>query len=208
PARLSSCSSWKPNAPPERRSRTVTRHYREGPNVRDKDTGALHFLTAGHCTKATSGYHAWWYNGNTTYLGPENGEYYPTNDFGLVEYDNASVGKPGNVTLHDGTYQDIVYSRDATLYEYVCRSGFRTGVSCGYVEEKGVTANYPDGTVYGLHEASVNECPVPGDSGGAVCHETAALGIVSGVRTYALGTCTLLYQPVNEALAWYGMEVY
>ncbi|MDT0347143.1 S1 family peptidase [Streptomyces litchfieldiae] len=176
-----------------------------GFNVRDKSNpNSLFFLTAGHCTDKTYGA-ADWRNGNGLYIGYEVGSFYPGADFGLVRHYNADVTKPGNVYLHDGTYQNITHSRDPFADEYLCSSGWKTGHICGYVLQKNVTANYGDGNVTGLFRWT--NCIEGGDSGGPVFHGDAALGINSGKLTWNDG-CDSLGQPVNEALAWYGMEVY
>ena len=51
-------------------------------------------------------------------------------------------------------------------------------------------------------------CAQPGDSGGPLFAGTAALGLTSG----GSGNCTVggttFYQPVTEALAVYGVNVY
>ncbi|TDC85061.1 hypothetical protein E1193_03900 [Micromonospora sp. KC606] len=68
---------------------------------------------------------------------------------------------------------------------------------------KNTTAIYVEGRVTGLDYTSF--CAAGGDSGGSVFHGDAALGLVSGgipedCRTYV--------QPLNEGLAWYGVEVH
>jgi hypothetical protein len=176
-----------------------------GFNVRDKsDNDSLFFLTAGHCLRAAPGT-ADWRNGAGSYVGYEVGGSYPTNDFGLIRHYNADISKPGNVYLHNGSYQNITHSRDPGADEYLCSSGFKTGWICGYVLQKNVTVNYGDGNVGGLFRWT--NCTERGDSGGPVFHGDAALGINSGNITWNDG-CDSLAQPVNEALAWHGMEVY
>lgn len=175
-----------------------------GFNVRDKSNNdSLFFLTAGHCTVGATGVSDW-YDGNDTYVGYDAGGYYPGNDFGLIRHYNANISKPGNVYEHDGTYQNITHSRDPGDGESVCRSGYRTGKECGTVLELNVTVNYGDGNVTGLFSSTA--CSLPGDSGGPVYHGDAALGLHSGYNTS--GPCRGYHQKVNEALAWYGMEVY
>lgn len=173
-----------------------------GFNVRKKaDPNSLYFLTAGHCTVGSSGV-ADWRDGNGTYIGYDAGGFFPENDFGLVRHYNANVSKPGNVYLHNGSYQDITHSRDPYDGESICRSGYKTGYNCGTVQQLNVTANYSSGPVYGLF--TTNICSSGGDSGGPLFHGDAALGLHSGSN----GNCTGYHQPVNEALAWYEVEVY
>ncbi|MDH2389800.1 S1 family peptidase [Streptomyces sp. HNM0663] len=175
-----------------------------GFNVRKKaDPNDKYFLTAGHCTKPTH-YEGGrdWHKSDGTYIGYTKGAFYPENDFGLVRHYNASVTKYGNVETSGGV-QDITHSRDSYVYEYVCSTGYKSGYSCGLLKQKNQTANYGDGKVYGLDIADI--CRIPGDSGGPLFRGDAALGLTSG---YVKGTCMSYFQPVNEALAWYGMEVY
>ncbi|GHH08485.1 S1 family peptidase [Streptomyces lanatus] len=176
-----------------------------GFNVRKKsDPNSLWFLTAGHCLYKAAGV-ADWRNGAGVYLGYEAGGSYPANDYGLIRHYNADIGKPGNVYLHNGSYQDITHSRDPGADEYLCSSGWKTGYICGYVLQKNVTANYGDGNVGGLFRWT--NCIEGGDSGGPVFHGDAALGLNSGKITWNDG-CDSLGQQVNEALAWSGTEVY
>jgi hypothetical protein len=175
-----------------------------GFNVRDKSNNdSLFFLTAGHCTVGATGVSDW-RDGNGTYVGYDAGGFYPGNDFGLVRHYNANISKPGNVYEHDGTYQNITHSRDPGDGESICRSGYRTGKKCGTVLDLNVTVNYGDGNVTGLFSSTA--CSLPGDSGGPVYHGDAALGLHSGYNES--GPCRGYHQKVNEALAWYGMEVY
>ncbi|WP_369122452.1 trypsin-like serine protease [Micromonospora deserti] len=51
-------------------------------------------------------------------------------------------------------------------------------------------------------------CTLGGDSGGSLHHNGAALGLLSGGTPDYATPCRSYHQPVNEALAWYGMEVY
>jgi streptogrisin D len=50
-----------------------------------------------------------------------------------------------------------------------------------------------------------NICRGPGDSGGPLFDLDAALGVLSGKNNSEWYN---YYQPVNEALAWYGVEVF
>jgi len=171
-----------------------------GFNVRAKNNpNSLAFLTAGHCTLGTADND--WRDGNATYLGYDDGNFYPERDHGLIRHNNASVGKPGNVYLHNGEYQNITYSRDAAVNEKICHSGYASGYQCGFVTQTGITVNYGDGNVYNL--VATSYCRSPGDSGGPVFWQEAAIGIHSGGHD-----CVGFYQRVNQALAWYGMEVY
>lgn len=175
-----------------------------GFTVRSKtDANYKAILTAGHCT-ITSGND--WSKSDGTYIGYTVGHFYGNgNDFGLIRaYNTQNVTYYGNVTGQNGASQDITYSRDSRIYETVCASGYRSGYGCGLVGLKNQTVNYSDGhQVTGLDEANI--CRNDGDSGGPLFAQDAALGILSGAND---SECFSFYQPVNEALAWYGMEVF
>ncbi|WP_405848043.1 S1 family peptidase [Streptomyces sp. NBC_01518] len=141
-------------------------------------------LTAGHCTIAGGND---WTKSDGTYIGYTTGHYY----------------SDGNVEAQNGEAQDITYSRDSWLGEGVCASGFHSTYGCGTVDFKNQTITYTDGhQVTGMDVASI--CRAGGDSGGPLFDLDAALGILSGSNDSG---CLSAYQPVNEALAWYGVEV-
>lgn len=141
-------------------------------------------LTAGHCTIAGGND---WTKSDGTYIGYTTGDYY----------------SDGNVEAQNGEAQDITYSRDSWLGEGVCGSGFHSKYGCGTVDFKNQTITYTDGhQVTGVDVASI--CRAAGDSGGPLFDLDAALGILSGSNDSG---CLSAYQPVNEALAWYGVEV-
>lgn len=175
-----------------------------GFSVRSKtDPGYKAILTAGHCT-ITSGND--WSKSDGTYIGYTVGHNYANgNDFGLIRaYNPDNVTYYGNVEAQNGVSQDITYSRDSRVYESVCASGYRSGYGCGLVGLKNQTITYTDGhQVTGMDVANI--CRNHGDSGGPLYDLDAALGILSGAN---FDQCYSYYQPVNEALAWYGMEVY
>jgi streptogrisin D len=182
-----------------------------GFNVRKKDNpNSLYILTAGHCTKMAVGVRDW-FDTNGEYVGYDAGGDYPGNDFGLIKHNNAGLSKPGNVWLDSGgAVRDIVYSRDSRKGEVVCSSGWRTGYLCGTVLQKNWEARYydwdGDGNLDYVWELDRTDlCTLGGDSGGSVFHADAALGLVSGGPE---GVCITYAQPVNEALAHYGVEVY
>ncbi|MEH1123046.1 S1 family peptidase [Micromonospora sp. CPCC 206061] len=182
-----------------------------GFNVRKKNNpNSLYILTAGHCTKMAVGVRDW-FDKNGEYVGYDAGGDYPGNDFGLIKHNNAGLSKPGNVWLDSGdAVRDIVYSRDSRVNETVCSSGWRTGYRCGKVLSKNWEAKYydwdQDGNLDYVWELDRTDlCTLGGDSGGSVFHQDAALGLVSGGPE---NQCITYVQPVNEALAHYGVEVY
>ncbi|MFC8825622.1 S1 family peptidase [Streptomyces sp. NPDC057137] len=177
-----------------------------GFSVRSKTDGSKKsILTAGHCTRDWSS--ADWYKSNGLYIGYTTGSNYGStgNDFGLIRQNNdTQVDYYGNVETAGGGTQDISYSRDSRVGEYVCASGYRTGNLCNSVGAKNQTVNYTSGvTVKGMDVACIDRNG--GDSGGPLYAGTAALGILSGTNS---STCYSYFQPVNEALSWYGVEVY
>ena len=174
-----------------------------GFNVRNS-AGTNYFLTAGHCTNIAS---TWYANSSqSTVLGTRAGTSFPTNDYGIVQYTNTSIAKPGSVYLYNGSYQDITTAADAFVGEAVKRSGSTTGVRSGSVTALNATVNYQQGTVYGLIKTTV--CAEPGDSGGALFDGTKALGLTSGGSGNCSSGGTTYFQPVKEALSVYGVNVF
>jgi hypothetical protein len=174
-----------------------------GFTVRSKtDPEDKSILTAGHCTIQGGDL---WYKSDGIYIGYTTGHYYSDgNDFGLIRASNTlQVTYYGNVEAQNGEAQDITYSRDSQIYETVCASGYNSKYGCGLVGLKNQTITYTDGhQVTGMDVANI--CRAGGDSGGPLFAGDAALGILSGGNN---STCFSYYQPVNEALAWYGVEV-
>ncbi|MGW3288425.1 S1 family peptidase [Streptomyces sp. NPDC001002] len=159
-------------------------------------------LTAGHCTIEGGND---WSKSDGTYIGYTTGHYFSDgNDFGLIRaYNTSQVTYYGNVEAQNGEAQDITYSRDSRAGEHVCASGYNSKYGCGIVGLKNQTITYSDGhQVTGMDVANI--CRGSGDSGGPLFDLDAALGILSGANS---SECYSYYQPVNEALAWYGVEV-
>lgn len=161
-------------------------------------------ITAGHCTINPGND---WYKSDGNYIGYTIGHNVANgNDFGLIRaYNFDHVTYYGNVEAQNGQAQDIAYSRDSRIYEHVCTSGYRSGFACGLVGAKNQTINWDDGSPQSTGMDVANICRNHGDSGGPLYDGDAALGILVGSND---GSCYSYYQPVNEALDWYGMEVY
>jgi streptogrisin D len=162
-----------------------------------------YFLTAGHCTNIAS---TWYSNSNqSTVLGTRAGSSFPGNDYGIVRY-TGSASHPGNVSLYNGSTQDIASAATPVVNATVYRSGSTTGLRSGRVTGLNATVNYQEGSVSGLIRTTV--CAQGGDSGGPLFAGTVAHGLTSG----GSGNCTFggttFFQPVTEALSAYGVNVF
>ncbi|WP_089155757.1 S1 family peptidase [Micromonospora sp. NBS 11-29] len=172
-----------------------------GFNVRSGST--YYFLTAGHCTNIGS---TWYSNsGQTSVLGTRTGTSFPGNDYGIVRHSN-SANAAGNVSLYNGTTQDITSAGNAYVGQSVRRSGSTTGVKGGSVTALNATVNYAEGSVSGLIRTTV--CAEPGDSGGSLFAGTTALGLTSGGSGNCSSGGTTYFQPVTEPLSVYGVSVF
>ncbi|WFE66693.1 S1 family peptidase [Micromonospora sp. WMMD714] len=172
-----------------------------GFNVRNS-AGQTFFLTAGHCTNIGS---TWYSNsGQTSVLGTRTGTSFPGNDYGIVRHSNAA-NATGNVSLYNGSYQDVTGAANAYVGQSVQRSGSTTGLKGGSVTATNATVNYAEGSVSGLIRTNV--CAEPGDSGGSLFSGSSAVGLTSG----GSGNCTrggiTYFQPVTEPLSVYGVSI-
>ncbi|MGC4893549.1 S1 family peptidase [Micromonospora sp. DT31] len=172
-----------------------------GFNVRSGST--YYFLTAGHCTNIGT---TWYSNSSrTTVLGTRTGTSFPGNDYGIVRHSN-SANAAGNVSLYNGSTQDITSAGNAYVGQSVRRSGSTTGLRSGSVSALNATVNYAEGSVSGLIRTNV--CAEPGDSGGSLFSGTTALGLTSGGSGNCSSGGTTYFQPVTEALSRYGVSVF
>ncbi len=159
-----------------------------------------YFITAGHCGNAAAS----WYTdaGQTNYIGPTVDSYFPGNDFAIVRYDNAAVSHPGNA---GGV--DITGAVNASVGMTVTRTGSTTGSHSGTVTGLNATVNYGGGDVVsGMIQTNV--CAEPGDSGGSLRSGSSAVGITSGGSGNCSSGGTTFFQPITEALSYYGVNVY
>ncbi|WP_241265650.1 S1 family peptidase [Streptomyces boncukensis] len=165
--------------------------------------GTRYFLTAGHCAE-TSG--TWSASSGGPAIGQGEDYSYPGDDYALVRYTDGS-SPSGSVNLYDGGSQDITSAADAVVGQSLQKSGSTTQVTSGEVTATDVTVNYGNGNIIeGL--VRTRACSAGGDSGGAHFSGSTALGIHSG-SSGCLGTYgSALHQPVAEALADYGVDVY
>ncbi|GAB2617315.1 S1 family peptidase [Streptomyces capparidis] len=166
--------------------------------------GAPAFLTAGHCGDAADTWTA--DQAGAQSLGATTVSEFPGSDYALVTYDDPAAAPPSTVDLKDGTTQEITRAAEATVGLAVRRSGSTTGLSDGTVTGLDATVNYGNGDIVnGLIQTDV--CAEPGDSGGAMFADDAAIGLTSG----GSGDCTTggvtFFEPVTRALAETGAVI-
>ncbi|MER7924373.1 MULTISPECIES: S1 family peptidase [unclassified Streptomyces] len=168
-----------------------------GFNVHSGST--YYFLTAGHCGQVAS---TWYSNSSkTTVLGTNVGYSFPTNDFALVRYTNSSVAHPSAVGS-----QTISSAATPSVGTTVYRRGSTTGTHSGRVTALNATVNYGSGdVVYGMIQTTV--CAEGGDSGGPLYGGSVAYGLTSGGSGNCTSGGTTFFQPVTEALSYYGVSV-
>ncbi|MER6733452.1 S1 family peptidase [Streptomyces puniciscabiei] len=168
-----------------------------GFNVHSGST--YYFLTAGHCGQVAS---TWYSNSShTTVLGTNVGYSFPGNDFALVRYTNSAVSHPSAVGS-----QSITSAATPSVGQTVYRRGSTTGTHSGRVTALNATVNYGSGDiVYGLIQTTV--CAEGGDSGGPLYNGTVAYGLTSGGSGDCTSGGTTFFQPVTEALSYYGVTL-
>ncbi|MEV0281243.1 S1 family peptidase [Streptomyces sp. NPDC050610] len=168
-----------------------------GFNVRKGNT--YYLLTAGHCTKGKPAYYA--NSSKTTSIGPTTGTSFPGNDYGIVQYTNASLAHPSTVGG-----QQITSAANATVGQNVTRRGSTTGTHSGKVTALNQTVNYGNGDIVsGLIKTTV--CAEPGDSGGSLYSGSTAIGLTSGGSGNCSSGGTTYFQPVVEAMNAYGVTL-
>ncbi|MEV7149377.1 S1 family peptidase [Streptomyces sp. NPDC093084] len=168
-----------------------------GFNVHSGST--YYFLTAGHCGEVAS---TWYSNsGHTTVLGTNVSYSFPNNDFALVRYTNSSIAHPSAVGS-----QTISSAATPSVGTTVYRRGSTTGTHSGRVTALNATVNYGSGdVVYGMIQTTV--CAEGGDSGGPLYGGSVAYGLTSGGSGDCTSGGTTFFQPVTEALSYYGVSV-
>ncbi|MEU9441617.1 S1 family peptidase [Streptomyces sp. NPDC048304] len=168
-----------------------------GFNVHSGST--YYFLTAGHCGQVAS---TWYSNSShTTVLGTNVGYSFPGNDFALVRYTNSSISHPSAVGS-----QSITSAATPSVGQTVYRRGSTTGTHSGRVTALNATVNYGNGdVVYGLIQTTV--CAEGGDSGGPLYAGSVAYGLTSGGSGDCTSGGTTFFQPVTEALSYYGVTL-
>lgn len=168
-----------------------------GFNVHSGST--YYFLTAGHCGQVAS---TWYSNSShSTVLGTNVGYSFPGNDFALVRYTNSSIAHPSSVGS-----QSITSAATPSVGTTVYRRGSTTGTHSGRVTALNATVNYGSGDIVsGLIQTTV--CAEGGDSGGPLYGGSVAYGLTSGGSGDCTSGGTTFFQPVTEALSYYGVSL-
>ena len=166
-------------------------------------SGGKAMVTAGHCT--AGGGTAYGYNQVT--MGSLSGSVFgSTGDFGKVTVSSSSWTLVGTVNHYGGADVAVKGSTEAATGASVCRSGSTTGWHCGTIQAKNQTVSYTGGpTVTGLTKTNV--CAEPGDSGGSWMSGNQAQGVTSGGSGNCTSGGTTYFQPVNEALSYWGLHL-
>ncbi|MBB1043757.1 S1 family peptidase, partial [Dietzia sp. DQ11-44] len=86
------------------------------------------------------------------------------------------------------TTQAITGTADPVVGQKACKTGFRTGFSCGTVSEVGAMIDVAGSRTI-ANAFTVDLCALPGDSGGVVFSGDKALGISSASNVAETGTC-------------------
>lgn len=151
------------------------------------------FVTAGHCGTP----------GTPTTYGTFQGSSFPGDDYAWVSTPGHTP--VGQVEDYNGGAVAVAGSTPAPVGATVCRSGSTTGWFCGQVQAYDSTVQYAEGTVTGLIRTSV--CAEPGDSGGSLLAGNQAQGVTSGGSGNCTYGGTTYFQPVNEILDAYGLQL-
>ncbi|KAM3451756.1 hypothetical protein MY3296_005036 [Beauveria thailandica] len=165
------------------------------------------FVTAGHCVKVGSV--------ATTpegqYIGTVEGSVFPGHaDMAFIRADSLA-GEPSVNGYQYGQNYPITGSRELDVGAAVCRSGYRSAVTCGRILQKNVSTRFedrnggPPNFVSGT--TRTNACASFGDSGGSVWNGGQAQGVVSGGGGDEESGCVTVYYPVNPILQTYGLTL-
>ncbi|OZD01835.1 hypothetical protein CH275_18760 [Rhodococcus sp. 06-235-1A] len=193
-----------------------------GFNAVDPTHGPVN-ITAGHCNPSTantgSAASTGAYPMYGSLVGSKFGSFYRTsrshNDYALIDIDDANVGEfesnavrvPGAGPLHvTGTVDPIVGAP-------VCKSGSRTGFSCGTILSTGRSVAMGEAVLDRSFATSI--CALRGDSGGPIVSGTLAVGIANASNVGDQPSCEvatvvsmmqgqrpeLFATPINDVLA-------
>ena len=179
--------------------------------------GSRAYLTAGHC--GTVGTLTYGTGGN--FIGRFTSSWFPTFDDAVVRVENTGywIQGPWVEGYSGGGYYNIHGYRDSIPGTAVCKSGKKTGFTCGRITAINETVNYGGQVVYGLTRHSA--CVEKGDSGGSNFSWSGsrnyAEGMTSGAVLYgATERCgaayglpnTSWFQPVADSIAFYGFTLW
>ncbi|OAA72321.1 secreted serine protease [Cordyceps fumosorosea ARSEF 2679] len=165
------------------------------------------FVSAGHCGQTGSV--------ATTAQGQRIGTFaasvYPGHaDMAFIRTDGLTV-EPTVSGYQYGQNYPITGSRELEVGAAVCRSGFRSSVTCGTIRQKGISTQYsdpnggPPSFISGL--TATDACSDHGDSGGSVWNAGQAQGVLSGGGGNPYQGCVTYYYPVNPILQTYGLTL-
>ena len=155
--------------------------------------GTRIFLTAGHCTAGKPSF-----SRNGYILGNTRTSSFPGNDFGTVGVIEG-WDQQGYVERWGAGTIAVRGIANATVGSTLCKSGKRTGWTCGRIVARNVTVNYGSNKVVrGLFQHTA--CVEAGDSGGANMTGNYAQGITSGAALID-GQCLEKYGQTNESYA-------
>ncbi|WP_327167629.1 putative Ig domain-containing protein [Streptomyces subrutilus] len=174
--------------------------------------GLKGFLTAGHCTNDVSQAA---YGKDGTRVGTSNkGGGRSVNaregDMGVVDVDQAGWNVAPRVSGYGQGDVTVTGSADGIVGQAVCRSGQTSNWRCGEITKVDQSVDYGSVVVDGL--SYTDACSAGGDSGGSYVSATGgrALGIHSGGGSNTCGSggeTFTIFQPVNEALAKWGLTL-
>lgn len=183
----------------------------------EKD-GKDYFLTAGHCARSNPVF----FQGGKR-IGATQKFEYPGRDMAYASMEKGWTGKDA-VKKWDGMAVIVKGAKEAPVCAAVCKSGQRTGWTCGTIKAKNTTAIYVDketgkrNRIHGLTQASV--CSDGGDSGGAWISGNQAQGVHSGSNGEKIidnkaKTCrhkdgrpvVAYFQPIKSFLDTYGLKL-
>ena len=111
-------------------------------------------------------------------------------DTALIAVDDDVADRFRTNLVGDGpdSTQEIIGTADPVVGQKACKTGFRTGFSCGTISQVGTTIDVA-GTRTISNAFTVDLCALPGDSGGVVFSGDRALGISSASNVADSVTC-------------------
>ncbi|MGW8592204.1 S1 family peptidase [Dietzia sp. NPDC055877] len=111
-------------------------------------------------------------------------------DTALIAVDESAAERfSNNLVSADGNApQSIIGTAEPVVGQKACKTGFRTGFSCGTISQVDADIDVAGSrTIAGAF--TVDLCALPGDSGGVVFSGDRALGISSASNVADTGTC-------------------